>query len=105
MFRCLTTSICTFWESLEDESLPIQINSTSSNRPTYFQTPIWGSKVWRLDSEHVALSLNLFHLQRNIERELQALAHPIARLSPIQVLIEEPQPQIAVERFAVLGGL
>src|SRR5271170_943160 len=90
--RSLTTSA--FWESLEDESLSVQINGTSSNRPTYFQAPIWGSKAWRLDSKHVALSLNLFHLQRNIERDLQGLGTSDYKTEPIQ-----PQPQIAVLEF------
>src|SRR5271168_4628281 len=80
MSRCLTTS--TFWGSLEDESLPVQINGTSFNRPTYFRTPTWGSKAWVL----VALSLSLFYLQRNIGRELQGLGTSDCKPEPIQVL-------------------
>jgi hypothetical protein len=92
--RYLTTS--TFWKSLEDESQPVQINGTCSNQPTYFRTSIWVPKAWRLDS-NMLLSLNLFHFQRNIEKELQ-----IVRTESIQVLIEGPNHRSPVKLFAVL---
>src|SRR5271170_1837825 len=43
---------------------------------------------------NMLLSLNLFHLQRNIERDLQGLGTSDYKTEPIQ-----PQPQIAVLEF------